>query len=133
MRHIEEEVVLAELNLLAVVVELRHALSANHNESMTIETKLSLGQRSEVLHDDQLVAIVYPQGVSTSSGYKIFYLHFVLFLQCSFFTFWVQNSAKISEIQCSIYPKMCSFALLLRKNSDKEHFMGYFDHRELAD
>ena len=58
MCHVEEKVILAEEDLLAVVVELRHALGANHNESLIFETKFAFRQRSEVLHHDQLVATV---------------------------------------------------------------------------
>ena len=69
-----------ELNLLAVVVELRPALSADHKESVIIKKKFSMRQRSEVLHHHQLFAVAYPQRVNALSGYKVFYLHFVRFL-----------------------------------------------------
>jgi hypothetical protein len=63
MRHIEEKIVLAQLNLLAVVVELRHAIGADYNDSLIVETKFTFRQHSKVLHHNQLVAIIYPQGV----------------------------------------------------------------------
>jgi hypothetical protein len=63
MRHVEKKVILTKENLLAVIVELRHAIGTNHNKPLIIETKFALGQHSKVFHHNQLVAIVYPQGV----------------------------------------------------------------------
>ena len=48
MRHVEVKVVLMELNLLAVVVELRHALSADHKESVIVQTKFSITTNSSL-------------------------------------------------------------------------------------
>ena len=98
MRHVEEKVILAKEDLLAVVVELRHALGANHNESLIVETKFTLGQCPKVLHHHQIVTIAYSQGIVTTSWYECFYLHDV-----RFFLFKVQNSQKIFDIQCSIF------------------------------
>ena len=80
MRHIEEKVVLAEPNLLTVVVELRHTIGTNHNESLIVETKLAFRQCSKILHHNQLVAIAYPQGIRTAPWFEILYLHDVRFL-----------------------------------------------------
>ena len=79
MRHVEEKVILAKEDLLAVVVELRHALSAYHNESLIVKTKFALGQHSKVLHHNQLVAIIYPQSVWTTPWFEVLYLHDVHF------------------------------------------------------
>ena len=110
MRHIEEKVILAQLNLLAVVVELRHALGADHYESLIVETKFTLGQHSEVLHYNQLVAIVYPQCVSTSSRYEIFYLHAVRFL-----LFWCKITEKYPNFAVRYFPKNALLHFLYKK------------------
>ena len=121
MRHIEEKVVLAEPNLLTVVVELRHAIRTNHNESLIVKPKFAFGQRSKVLHHHQIVAITYTQGVVTSSRNEVFNLHNVRFL-----LFWLQISLKISEIYCSISLKIRSITKKMSKKETEQIEQGQY-------